>query len=257
MTMVLVRTFFIAVALGLPAYAVNPCSNAAVTGPYGLHLSGISTISGSPQPFASMSRTAFDGDGHISGSSSVNFNGLLLGNPVTGTYNVNPDCTISVSLQDDSGAFQHFAGKLAASGSAIELRQTDAGTGGHGAMMRTSDTCTQADLRPSYAFSLWGTATPLASADVPGNISAKGLLHIDGPASFTLLQEFDGVNVTANGSWSLESDCTVQFELMLPVKGSKAAVAMKLRGILVNQGLQVFAIQTNPATVAMARFAAN
>jgi len=255
--MVLIRTLFITLVLGLPVHAVNPCSNAAVTGPYGLHLSGVSTISGGPQPFASMSRTTFDGEGHISGSSSVNFNGLLLGNPVTGTYDVGPDCAISLRLQDDSGAFQHFAGKLAASGSVIELRQTDAGSGGHGAMMRSANTCSQADLRPSYAFSLAGTATPLAPADVPGSITAKGMLHIDGPASFMLMQQFDGLDVRVNGSWSLESDCTVQFDLVLPVKGSKAGVPMKLRGILVNQGVQIFVIQTNPATVALARLTAN
>ena len=255
--MVIVRTFLIAAALSLPAYAVNPCSNAAVTGPYGLHMSGTSTISGSPQPFASMSRIVFDGAGNINGYSSVNFNGLLLGNPVTGTYEVKPDCTMSFSLQDDSGAFQHFAGKLAAGGSAIDLRQTDAGVGGQGTMVRTSDTCTAADLRPTYAFSLSGTATPLASADVPGNISGKGVLHIDSAAGFTLIQTIDGLDVTASGTWSVESDCTVHFDLALPVKGSKAPVPMTLRGILVNQGLQIFAIQTNPATVALARLTAN
>jgi hypothetical protein len=253
--MVLVRTVLFAVALSLPAFGVDPCSNAAITGPYGLHLSGTSTISGSPQPFASMSRIVFDGGGNINGYSSVNFNGLLLGNPVTGTYDVKPDCAVSVSLQDDSGAFQHFAGKLAASGSATDLRQTDAGVGGHGTMVHTSDTCTAADLRPSYAFELAGAATPLAAPDVAANISAKGLLHIDG-ASFTLTQTFDGVGVTASGAWSVESDCTVHFDLKLPVKGSQAPVPMKLRGILVNQGLQIFAIQTDPATVALARLTA-
>jgi hypothetical protein len=255
--MVLVRTVLFTVALSLPAFPVDPCSNAAITGPYGLNLSGVSTISGSPQPFASMSRLVFDGGGNIHGHSSVNFNGLLLGNPVTGTYDVKPDCAVALSLQDDSGAFQHFAGKLAASGSATDLRQTDAGVGGHGTMVHTSDTCTAADLRPSYAFELSGAATPLASPDVPANISAKGLLHIDGAASFTLTQTFDGVGVTTSGAWSVESDCTVHFDLVLPVKGSKAPVPMKLRGILVNQGIQIFAIQTDPATVALGRLTAN
>jgi len=253
----LVRTLLLAAALSLPGYAVNPCSNAAVTGPYGLHLSGISTISGSPAPFASLSRTAFDGEGHITGYSSVNFNGLLLGNPVTGTYDVKRDCTISFSLQDDSGGFQHFAGKVATDGSAIDLRQTDAGTGGHGTMVRTSDACIAADLLPGYTFALSGTATPLAAAGIPGNISAKGPLRFDGAGGFTLIQTFDGLEITTRGTWSMESDCTVHFDLALPVKNAQAAVPMKLRGILVNQGRQIFAIQTDPATVALARFTAN
>jgi hypothetical protein len=256
--MLALRTILLAAALSLPGYGVDPCSNAAVTGPYGLHLSGTSsTISGSPTPFASLSRLAFDGEGHVSGYSSVNFNGLLLGNPVTGTYDVKPDCTASFSLQDDSGGFQHFAGKLATVGSAIDLRQTDPGTGGHGKMARTSDACSAADLRPSYTFALSGTATPLAAPDVSGNISAKGVLRVDGATGFTLIQTFDGHDVTTGGTWSVESDCTVHFDLALPVKNAKQPVPMKLRGILVNQGLQIFAMQTDPATVVLARFTAN
>ena len=252
--MALVRTFLIAAGLSLPAFAVDPCSNAALTGPYGLYLSGISTVSGSPQPFSSLSRIVFDGDGKVNGYSSVNFNGLLLGNPVVGPYEVKPDCTVSLGLQDDSGAFQHFAGKLAAGGSAIDLRQTDPGAGGHGAMVRTSDSCTAADLRLRYAFELSGTATPLAAAEVPANISAKGMLHVDGAAGFTLMRTLDGHEITAGGNWSVESDCTVHFDFALPLTNTKAAVPMKLRGILVNQGRQIFAIQTEPATVALARF---
>ena len=255
--MALVRTFLIAACLSLRAYAANPCADAAVIGPYGLYLSGTSTMSGHQQPFASLSRIVFDGEGNINGYSSVNFNGLLLGNPVTGPYEVKPDCTVSLSLQDDSGAFQHFAGKLATGGSAADLRQTDPGAGGHGTMMRTSDACTAADLRPSYAFELSGTATPLASDAVPANISSKGVVRIDGAASFTVIQTLDGHEVTTAGTWSLESDCTVHFDLALPVKGGKAPLPLKLRGILVNQGLQIFATQTEPATVVMARLAAN
>ena len=247
----------LAAALGLPGYAVDPCSNAAISRSYGLHLSGTSTISTSPTPFASLSRLNFDGEGHVSGYSSVNFNGLLLGNPVTGAYEVKPDCTVSLSLQDDSGAFQHFTGKLATRGSSIDLRQTDPGTGGHGTMDRTSDVCSRADLRPSYTFELSGTATPLASADVPGNISAKGVLRVNDVASFTIIQTFDGLNVTAAGTWSVETDCTVHFDVALPVKNGKQPVSMKLRGILVNDGARIFAIHTDPAIVVSALFTAN
>lgn len=253
--MLAVRALLIAAALSLPVCAAAPCSTAAFAGSYGLHLSGTSTISGGPTPFANLSRLAFDGEGGITGYSSINFNGLLLGNPVTGAYEVKRDCTMSWSLQDDSGALQHFAGTLSPGGSLVELHQTDSGIDGHGAMLRTSGACTASDVRPSYAFVLSGTATPLAGGDVPRTISAQGLLRLDGVTSATLIQTFDGHEVPAGGTWSVESDCTVHFEFALPVK-NKTAIPMALRGILVNEGRQILAIQTNPATVASARFTA-
>ena len=251
------RLLFFAAGLGLPLYALDPCSTAALAGPYGLHLAGTSTISGSAVPFASLSRIAFDGAGGISGSSSVNFNGLLLGNPVTGTYEVKPDCTISWSLQDDSGAFQHFAGKLVPGVGRLAFHQTDPGTGGRGMIERTSDSCRPTDLRPSYTLTLSGTATPLASGDVPSAISAEGAVSITGSAGFTLTQKLQGREITADGTWSVDSDCIAHFEFALPVGAAKATVPMKLRGIVVNQGRQILAIHTDPAIVASARFTAN
>ncbi len=251
------RAILIAAALSLTLCAADPCSTAAFAGSYGLRLSGASTISGSPAPFANLSRLVFDGDGGITGYSFVNFNGLLLGNPVTGAYQVKRDCTVSWNLQDDSGAFQHFAGTLSPNGSRVDFRQTDSGIDGHGAMLPASAACAASDVGPSYALVLSGTATPLAGGDVPATISAHGELHMDGVSSATLIQTFDGAEVPANGTWSVESDCTFHFEFALPVKTSKTAVPMALRGILVNQGQQILAIQTNPATVASARFTAN
>ncbi len=252
-----VRAILIAAALSLPLCAADPCSTASFAGSYGLRLAGTSTISGSPAPFANLSRLVFDGEGGITGYSSVNFNGLLLGNPVTGTYQVSRDCSISWSLQDDSGAFQHFAGAVLPNGGRVDLRQTDSHIDAHGAMLRTSPACAASDVSPSYSLVLSGDATPLAGGDVPPTISAHGVLHIAGVSSATLVQTFEGTEVPADGTWSAESDCTFHFEFALPVKTGKTPVAMALRGILVNGGRQILAIQTNPATVVSAGFTAN
>src|SRR5882724_3045809 len=86
-----------------PTHAADVCAARDLQGPYAFQLSGISTISGSPAPVAGLARLEFDGKSEVSGYSSVNFNGLLLGNPVTGTYEVSSDCKLAWSLQDDSG----------------------------------------------------------------------------------------------------------------------------------------------------------
>src|SRR5689334_13205210 len=83
------------------------CKPQDFAGIYGFQLSGSTTISGGTKSVASMGRLEFDGYGGVTGASSVNFDGFLLGNPVTGSYQVRDDCRITWSLQDDSGAFQH------------------------------------------------------------------------------------------------------------------------------------------------------
>src|SRR6266567_5136125 len=103
------------------------CNPQEFAGVYGFQLSGSTTISGDSKPVASMGRLEFDGQGGVNGSASVNFAGYLLGNPVTGSYDVRTDCSITWSLQDDSGAFQHFAGTLRADLLRATFRQTDAG----------------------------------------------------------------------------------------------------------------------------------
>src|SRR5438874_6432749 len=106
------------------AISAQVCGKNDVSASYGFQMEGTSEISGAAQPMASIGRLVFDGMGGLSGLASVNFNGLFLGNPVTGTYEAQEDCTVSWSLQDDSGAFQRFKGKAAPGGNRIEFRQT-------------------------------------------------------------------------------------------------------------------------------------
>lgn len=95
------------VAPALPAADV--CSITELQGPYGIQLSGTSSISGTPTQVVGVARVVFAGDGVLSGYSSVSFNGLLLGNPVSGTYEVKTDCSMTYSLQDDSAHFSTSA----------------------------------------------------------------------------------------------------------------------------------------------------
>src|SRR6202167_1499823 len=113
--------------LAIPARAADVCDPAKLEGAYGFQLSGHTTISADSKPVVSVGRLVFDGHGVLSGYASVNFAGYFLGNPVTGSYEAHDDCTISWSLQDDSGAFQHFTGKLTPDNSSAEFHQSDTG----------------------------------------------------------------------------------------------------------------------------------
>ena len=111
----------------LVARAADFCDPSKVTGPYVFQLSGSTTISGSPQPTVGLGRIIFESSGKLSGTSSATFSGLLLGNPVTGTYEAKPDCSITWKLQDDSGGFQNFGGKLSSDLQRAQVSQVDTG----------------------------------------------------------------------------------------------------------------------------------
>jgi hypothetical protein len=175
-----------------------------------------------------LARLVFNEDKSVNGYSSVSFDGLLLGNPVTGTYEIQSDCTISWSLQDDSGTYQRFSGTVKPGGNRVEFSQADPDTGQHGIMERTSDACTDADFRPRYSFTMSGD-------------SIKGVLVAAADGTFTTS---DG----SSGTFKVDSDCIVHIEF--------GNGEINLRGILVNNGAEILAIQIDPGKTVSARFTA-
>ena len=209
------------------------CSPGDVVGPYAFHFSGVSAISNAPAPVAGLARLDFDGKDSVSGYSSVNFDGLLLGNPVTGSYEVSSDCKLTWRLQDDSGGYQHFSGAVKPGSKRIEVRQTDDGAGTRGVLEKTSDACTAADFRGRYALTFSG----------PRRAAIEGTAAADGLAGVTVTGQVQG-----RGSFEVDHDCVVRIEL--------EDGAVKLRGVLVDGGKAALAIQTNPGEPVSARFVA-
>lgn len=205
----------------------------------------MTTISGSAVPIASVGRLVFAAEGKLSGYSSVNFKGLFLGNPVTGTYEFRPDCAIAFSLQDDSGGWQHFAGTVTPGGGRVSFHQADPGTGGRGVMVKTFDACQDGNFRGRFDFALAGAATPFAPEGARKTVSEKGVLDADGNGNLVLTQE----STPSGGTYELQSDCFVMLNLA-------TETPVQLRGILVNAGKEVLAIQTDPAQTGTAKLTA-
>jgi hypothetical protein len=230
------RVYFILLlvwASGLAARAAGICNPADLVGPYAFQLTGMTNISGTPKPTATLGRIVFDGNGNLSGTASATFSGFLLGNAVTGTYEAESDCSVTWKLQDDSGAFQNFSGTLSTDGTKVQFEQTDPGGAQQGIMQKTSDTCSPADLRRQYTYSVSGDTTPAQPGEVGTKVSARGAL-----------------DVSRNGSFHVETDCSVRFQLALP---DQEASPLSMRGFLVNGGQEILAFQTDPGTMVGAR----
>src|SRR5580658_9293879 len=242
----------LAAALAASACAADVCDPSKLAGAYGFELSGHTTISGDSKPVVSVGRLVFaapdpvSGQGALSGSSSVNFAGYFLGNPVTGTYEAHTDCTISWSLQDDSGAFQHFSGKLTPDNSAAEFHQSDPGGAEDGVMQKVADKCVAASFAPRYSFGISGGTTPMNPGDEARSVSAEGTVEPDAAGNLKISVP----NATpTSGTITVDSDCFAQITMTLP-----SGDTVNLRGVLVNGGKQILAMETDPGTTVTAKF---
>jgi hypothetical protein len=227
------RTVLFLAAFTLRAQVCDP---AKLLGPYAFQLSGSMNISGTEKPITSLGRIVFDGHGSLAGTSSAMFSGFLLGNPVTGSYEARPDCAVTWKLQDDSGAFRNFAGTLSADLTHGEFRQTDPGGAQHGVLLQAPAQCTAQDLRKQYTYTVSGITTPMQDDDPPHNVSARGT-----------------VDVARNGTFQVDPDCTMQFDLILLGAGDRL-VSLHMRGMLASGGGEILAIETDAGAMVAARF---
>lgn len=225
----------------LAARASDVCNPADLVGPYVFQLTGTTDIAGGRKPTVSLGRLVFDGHGALTGTSSAAFQGLLLGNPVTGTYEAKSDCTVRWKLQDDSGGYQNFSGTFAPDAASGQFKQSDPGGAQRGILKKTADACLAADLSKKYSFSVSGITTPLLEGQTPFTVSGKGTL-----------------DVAENGTFEVDSDCSVRFQLVLLIRtGSGDETSeMNMRGFLVNGGKEILAFQTDLGTVVAARLTA-
>jgi hypothetical protein len=227
-------------ALASLPLAAQGCNPSALSGAYGFQLAGMTSIAGKPTPEATVGRLVFDGSGHLSGYASVNFNGLFLGNPVTGTYELKPDCTLTWSLQDDSGAWQHFRGAAEPGLARAAFRQTDPGTDGRGDLRRAAATCDDTAFHGQYLFRMGGLATPFTAGGAK-TVGQSTRTIADGAGHLS----WKSGESSNSGTYTVDSDCFLRIDFGVP-----------LRGILVDGGRTVLAVQTDPQRVAVATFSA-
>ena len=227
------------------AWAADVCNPADLQGAYGLILTGTTAIGSQPQPVVSVGRVVFDGVGGLSGVSSVSFTGLYLGNPVTGSYQAHEDCSVSWSLQDDSGNSQHFEGTMTPDARHAQFHQSDPGSPSQGTLVKSADTCQQQSFRPRYRFTLSGKQVNVDTGQVGGPVSARGVLENQG-GQLSLTVASDS---TPSGTGTLEvnDDCFVHLHLTLPMETGHGG-EMNFRGILVDDGSELLGMATDPGT---------
>jgi len=247
------RYFFLLFAwiFALPLAHAAVCDPKAFHGAYGMSLTGATTIGGPTRPVALVGRLVADDSGDLSGISSASFTGLILGNPVTGKYEVHIDCSVTWTFQDDSGNFQHFAGTMSADGGRVTFRQTDSGGAGNGTLVRTMNGCSVSSLAGTYKAKASGRTVDVNTAVDSGPVSVQGVLIADGASNLSF-NSGPSTPVVAAGSYEVVDDCFVTLVVELPTHEHKTAT-MHFRAIVVDNGREVLGIQTDPGTVVALR----
>ena len=231
-------------ALAFSAFAADVCNPRNFQGTYGFQLSGDTQISGDTKPTASIGKLVFDGAGGVSGYSSAHFAGYLQGNPTTGKYEVRTDCSLDWSLQDDSGAYQHFQGKVTPDFARAEFHQTDPGGPQRGIMVRTPEGCSATSLKPQYHFAISGNVIPMEAGQEAHKVSLNGTAQVEDGGK--LLVTLSGKPEVTEGTYEIDTDCVV----------TAGILNLKLRGYLVDGGNQVLAIEIDPGATVTARLTA-
>jgi hypothetical protein len=114
--------------------AQGTCSLATVQGSYVVFGQGTITgpLPGFPPPPFPTNHTgivSFDGAGNFTGSEMASVDGMAGPATFTGTYNVNPNCTVTAELTNSLGLTTHEWGAISGSGALqeVHLIVTDAG----------------------------------------------------------------------------------------------------------------------------------
>jgi hypothetical protein len=232
--------------IGKAQSTTQACTNATLVGPYGYLLQGNLIEQGSLDPYADMGSLNADGNGNFSGSGTESLGGTIAsGTTVTGTYNVNTDCTASASLTYSNGLGPfHFNLVILNNGQEIRFMQYDNGSIVSGGARQQPTNCVLESINGPYAYTLTG-----AFIDTSGNVDSytdSGKITFNGTGGFSLSGEISEVgtvtSVSSSGTYATHSNCTGTATFTDPNLGT---LSMNLA--LVNGGIRF--IDTDNGTI--------
>lgn len=109
------------------AAASFPCNDRTIQGTYGTNLTGFVSPDGVTQvPLTQVGLFQLDGQGSLTGTDTASIGGQILEREFNGTYEVDPDCTLTVVVTNlADGVVTHVSGVVLGRGNASLLISTD------------------------------------------------------------------------------------------------------------------------------------
>lgn len=105
------------------------CTNSTIKGNYAFTIHGQILTPNGPLLVDGIAKTTFDGDGNLTQVDAVAINGGIaeVWRPGTGTYSLNPDCTGTMTINNEGQAPLHLVILVSHSGDRIHTVVTDTG----------------------------------------------------------------------------------------------------------------------------------
>ena len=164
--------------------AAASCSNASLTGIYGIISSGTNT---SGAQAAGVYQVDSDGSGGLTGTGTQSTNGTILSLTLTGTYSIAANCTGTITLQDQLNDVVHFNIMLDNASAGFEMIRTDPGFTASGEAYALDTTICGLSGKPAvYAKHLDGHV--VGTTKIP--VSIVGRLTPDGNGNVSAIDTF-------------------------------------------------------------------
>jgi hypothetical protein len=97
-TLLMISLVAVCVAVVPAAQAADHCSNAKAAGNWGFTLTGTLILPTGPVPGAAVGRFSADAAGNVSGTEARNVGGGFADETITGSWTVNSDCTVTLTV---------------------------------------------------------------------------------------------------------------------------------------------------------------
>jgi hypothetical protein len=232
-----------AVLMGLAAAdpAAASCTNASLTGIYGVLSSGTNT---SGTLAAGVYQFDSDGSGGLTGTGTQSTNGTIQSLTLNGTYSISSNCTGTITLQDQSNDVVHFNIMLDNTNAGFELIRTDSGYTASGEAYALDTTVCGFSGKPAiYAKHLDGHV--VGTSKIP--VSIVGRLTSDGSGNVSAIDTFseNGVISTRKptGSYTTNQNCTGTAQI------SYKGTTYNFASVIVSAGKKLLLLETDAGTV--------
>jgi len=231
---------FAGMIAAVPASAAV-CSNASVKGVYGILSSG---LNGSLQPATSLNRIVADGAGNATGVATKSIDGTIVTYNLTGTYQVNKNCTGTATWTNQNNETEHDNFFLNNGNKGAFLIQTDSNhVQSSTAVAQGTVTCTNLGVKKTYSTQLTGLLVSTGQVAMSGQLILNGTGKISGTATLSVNGSIIN-SAPVTGSYQINSDCS----------GTAQIIPQGLSGInvtllVLNADKEIMAIETDANSV--------
>jgi hypothetical protein len=221
---------------GSSAFA-TPCSYTSLTGVFGYFHGRPGT-----QSVVVVGQLTFDGQGNVTnGSWTETNNGSITTGTTTGMYSISPNCTGTLTLNDEDLGLSHFNIYLNAGNKIFQIIQTDhSNQPGYG-MAEGTVNCGLTGKKLPLTTNLNGFVSG-DPADTVGTVTLDGNGNIAGTETFTMNGVVKTLAVT--GTYIENSNCTGAWQIT-----TTGGTATNFATVVVNSGNTLLLIETDNGTI--------